>query len=139
MLSMTGPGPAWSKHTLLPQVDIRVGSQAVRAEVANTPASRQHGLMGRAGLPDHQGMLFVFDETDLHCFWMKDTPLPLSIAFVTRKGRIVTIVDMQPYSEAVHCPSEAVRYALEMPQGWFTRAGVHVGDPVSPLPPRIKP
>lgn len=132
------PGLAWSQSTLLPQAEIHVGAHTVQVEVANTPASRQRGLMGRAGLLDGHGMLFVFDVTDIHCFWMKDTPLPLSIAFITAQGRIATIADMQPYSEAVHCPSEAVRYTLEVPQGWFTRMKIKLGDLVAPLPPSAR-
>lgn len=128
-------GPARSQSVPLPQTELHIGTRAIQAEIANTPESRQHGLMGRAGLPDNHGMLFVFDETDVHCFWMKDTPLPLSIAFITREGRIATIADMQPYSEAVHCPREAILYALEMPQGWFSRARIRIDDRVAPLPP----
>lgn len=135
LLLIACTGLVWAQSTRLPQAEIHVGTRAVQAEIASTPASRQHGLMGRAALPDSHGMLFVFDETDLHCFWMKDTPLPLSIAFITPQGRIISLADMQPYSEAVHCPSAAVRYALEMPQGWFDRSGIHIGDLVTSLPP----
>src|SRR5690606_10571578 len=98
--------------------------------------ARRYGLMGRQALPANHGMLFVFDRTDLHCFWMKDTPLALSIAFINPQGHIVSITDMQPFSLEAHCPDEPVRYALEMPQHWFLRAGVKPGDAVTPLPPR---
>lgn len=128
-------GLAWSQPGLLLQADIRIGPHTVQVEIANTSVTRQRGLMGRTHLPDGHGMLFVFDVTDSHCFWMKDTPLPLSIAFITDQGRIATIADMQPYTEAAHCPSEAVRYALEVPQGWFSRMEINPGDLVAPLPP----
>lgn len=128
-------GLAWSQSARLPQTVIHVGAHIVQVEVASTPASRQRGLKGRADLLDGHGMLFVFDATDVHCFWMKDTPLPLSIAFVSAQGQIVSIADMQPYSETAHCPSEPVRYALEVPQGWLAKIGVRSGDQVSPLPP----
>jgi uncharacterized membrane protein (UPF0127 family) len=126
--------PAWPQAAALPQQTLRVGAEVIQVEVAETPATRQRGLMGRRSLPHGHGMLFVFDETDVHCFWMKDTPLPLSIAFITAQGRIVSMADMQPYSEAAHCPSAPVRYALEMPQGWFVSAGITPGDGVGPLP-----
>lgn len=129
------PGLAWPQSTQLPQAEIHIDTHAIQVEVANTPATRQRGLMGRTSLLDGHGMLFVFDVTDTYCFWMKDTPLPLSIAFITAQGRIVNIADMHPYSEAVHCPGEAVRYALEVPQGWFTRMKIKLGDLVVPLPP----
>lgn len=135
LMLCASPQLAWSQSARLPQAEIRAGAHTVQVEVASTAASRQRGLMGRASLLDGHGMLFVFDVTDMHCFWMKDTPLPLSIAFITAQGRITTIADMEPYSETVHCPSEAVRYTLEVPQGWFARKMVQLGDLVTPLPP----
>ncbi|MBV6271754.1 DUF192 domain-containing protein [Alcaligenaceae bacterium CGII-47] len=114
--------------------EIQVGGHSIQVELASTPASRQRGLMGRDKLPDGHGMLFIFDTTDLHCFWMKDTPSSLSIAFITAEHRIASIADMQAYSETAHCPDEAVRYALEVPQGWFARVGVERGNLVTSLP-----
>lgn len=126
---------AHAQAMLLPTDTFQVGERTIRAEIAATPEARRHGLMGRNALPTDHGMLFVFDQADLHCFWMKDTPLALSIAFINPQGHIVSIADMQPFSLDTHCPDEPVRYALEMPQNWFARAGVKPGDAVAPLPP----
>lgn len=100
----------------------------IRAEVADSHETRMAGLMHRQNLALNSGMLFVFDRKDKHCFWMKNTPLPLSIAFITQEGKIVTIKHMSPNSEQTHCPSEPVSYALEMAQGWFKTKGVKVGS-----------
>jgi len=132
LAAMTPPAHGQS---LLPTAELAVGARQVQAEIARTPEALRRGLMERRALPPDHGMLFVFDEDDVHCFWMKNTPLPLSIAFIDAAGRIVSIQDMQPYALDVHCPPGPVRYALEMAQGWFTRAGVAVRDTVSPLPP----
>lgn len=140
MLAMGAAAPpAWGQ-TLLPFAELTVGGHKAQAEIARTPEARRRGLMDRQRLaPDH-GMLFVFDTDDRHCFWMKNTPLPLSIAFIDTQGRIVSIQDMQPHDLQTHCPPEPVRYALEMAQGWFKRAGIRAGDTVSPLPgPDISP
>lgn len=99
----------------------------IHAEVADSHETRMMGLMHRQKLALNSGMLFVFERKDKHCFWMKNTPLPLSIAFITRAGKIVTIKKMSPNSEQTHCPSEAVSYALEMEQGWFKTKGISVG------------
>lgn len=109
----------------------------ITAEIAETPAQRTRGLMGRASLPPNHGMLFVFEQSDRQCFWMKNTPLPLSIAFIDDAGRIVNVADMQPLSEQTHCSSTPVRFALEMEQGWFQKRGVLVGDAVT-LPPTLR-
>ena len=100
----------------------------ITVEIADTPASRTQGLMGRPSLPNNHGMLFVFERPERQCFWMKNTPLPLTIAFVADDGRIVNFADMQPFSEQPHCSAAPVRFALEMEQGWFTRRGLLVGD-----------
>ena len=98
----------------------------VRVEVADEPAERSQGLMGREPLPDDTGMLFVFEQEATYCFWMRGTPSPLSIAFVGADGRIGSIQDMQPHDETLHCA--VALQALEVPQGYFTRRGVQVGD-----------
>jgi hypothetical protein len=90
--------------------------------------------MGRTHLAADGGMLFVFEQPDRHCFWMRDTPLPLSIAFIDAAGRIASLADMQPRSEALHCPSADVRYALEMRQGEFRRRGISPRTQVDGLP-----
>jgi uncharacterized membrane protein (UPF0127 family) len=86
------------------------------------------GLMHRQSLPPNHGMLFVFDRAEKQCFWMKNTPLPLTIAFIADDGQIVNFADMQPFSETPHCSLRPVRFALEMEQGWFARRGVLAGD-----------
>ncbi len=113
---------------------LRVGPHAFHSEVAATPARRAQGLMGRTHLAADAAMLFVFDAPGRHCFWMRDTPLPLSIAFADARGRIVTLADMQPHSDALHCPDTDARYALEVPQGEFRRRGIAAGAQMDGLP-----
>ena len=111
----------------LPTVPITAGMHVLKAEVARTDEQRQMGLMLRNEMAQHEGMLFVFEEQAIHCFWMKNTLLPLSIAFIADDGSIVNIVDMPPQSLASHCPAKPVRYALEMNQGWFVKHGIKAG------------
>ncbi len=113
---------------------LQLGGQRLDIEVARDSASRQRGLMGRETLDEHGGMLFVFERSGNHCFWMRNTPLPLSAAFIDEQGRILDLVDMQPHSETLHCASGAARYGLEVNQGWFQRHGVEVGHRVGDLP-----
>lgn len=119
---------------LLPTTELSIGQQAIHAEVAATEASRRRGLMYRHLLPPDQGMLFVFNEPAVQCFWMKNTPLPLSIAFIDAQGAVVNITDMQAQSTDVHCPTGPVRYALEMRQGWFAARNIEAGATVAGLP-----
>jgi uncharacterized membrane protein (UPF0127 family) len=111
----------------LPTVTLTAGMHAIQAEVARTDEQRQMGLMLRKEMAPHEGMLFVFDEPAVHCFWMKNTLLPLSIAFLADDGTIVNIADMPPQTTDSHCPAKAVRYALEMNQGWFAKRGLKSG------------
>lgn len=111
----------------LPAVDIQAGLHLIRAEVASEPGTRMRGLMMRERLGPNEGMLFVFPDKAGHCFWMKNTLIPLSIAFVDDDGTIVNIADMQPLREDSHCPARPVRYALEMEQGWFAKRGLKPG------------
>ena len=100
----------------------------VRAEIASTFEQRQRGFMFRQEIPDGTGMLFIFEDEQVLDFWMKNTPHPLSIAYIDRNGRIRDILDMTPFSLADVSSSVKVLYALEVPQGWFDRAGVKTGD-----------
>ena len=100
----------------------------VKAEIARTNEERAQGLMYRDKLPDGEGMLFVFERDDILSFWMKNTYIPLSIAFITHDGKIIDIKNMYPKDETSVTSSRSVRYALEVPQGWFARAGVKEGD-----------
>jgi uncharacterized protein len=118
----------------LPVTRLAFGMHLVTAEVAQTEGQRQIGLMHRPTMPTHHGMLFVFDEPGLHCFWMKNTLLPLSIAFVADDGSIVNIADMKPMDETSHCPKKAVRMALEMNQGWFAKRGIKPGSQITGEP-----
>jgi uncharacterized membrane protein (UPF0127 family) len=111
----------------LPQVQLTAGMHVVRAELAADFTSRMQGLMFRESLGANAGMLFVFDEISTHCMWMKNTLIPLSVAFVDAAGSIVSISDMQPHSEQSHCAAKPALFALEMTQGWFAQRGIKPG------------
>ncbi|MDR2839231.1 MAG: DUF192 domain-containing protein [Azonexus sp.] len=112
----------------LPKIELTAGFYRIEAEVAATDATRQIGLMQRETMPPQHGMLFVFTEEKTHCMWMKNTLLPLSVAFIDAGGVILNIEDMQPQSEDNHCARRPARYALEMNIGWFAQRGIGVGD-----------
>ena len=120
----------------LPQVEIQAGMHLIRAEVADRDATRSLGLMHRTSLPQNGGMLFVFDQDAIHCMWMKNTLIPLSVAFIDEAGAIVNIADMQPHDERSHCAAQPVRYALEMERGWFARRGIRPGAKLRGIAPR---
>jgi uncharacterized membrane protein (UPF0127 family) len=103
----------------------------VKAEIASTDEERGQGLMFRKNLADGEGMLFVYERDQVLSFWMKNTLIPLSIAFIASDGKIIGIRDMYPHDESSVISNRSVRYALEVPQGWFLRAGVHNGDIVN--------
>ncbi|RRV64980.1 DUF192 domain-containing protein [Stutzerimonas stutzeri] len=113
---------------------LQLGGHQVQAEYADTFLQRQRGLMGRTELAADSGMLFRFDEVRRHCLWMKDTPLPLSAAFLDEDGAIVDVIDLEPLSTDVRCSEKPARYALEMHQGWFEAQGIRVGDRLTGLP-----
>jgi uncharacterized membrane protein (UPF0127 family) len=113
---------------VLPRVEIQAGLHVIRAEVADSGERRMKGLMMREKLGPNEGMLFVFEYKAGHCFWMRNTLLPLSIAFVDDDGTIANIEDMKPRTEDSHCPVRPIRYALEMEQGWFARRGLKAGS-----------
>ena len=127
--------PADGKPQSLPVSKIQVGPHAVSAEVAQTPEQRALGLMFRFSLPADHGMLFVFDEPQPLGFWMRNTYIPLSIAYIGADGRIVNIADMAPRVESSHPSSGPALYALEMRKGWFAEKGLGPGTRVSGLPP----
>ena len=111
------------------RVVIEVKGKEIRVELASTPDQRSRGLKFRPSLPEDDGMLFVFPQAVRHPFWMKDTIIPLSIAFLNREGRIIDIRKMEPLNEKrLYHSSRPYRYALEMNQGWFERNGIVVGD-----------
>lgn len=118
----------------LPRTKLTAGMHLIDAQVAKTPEQRQIGLMHREQMPTQEGMLFVFEKPATQCFWMKNTLLPLSAAFVADDGRIVNLVDMKPKTTDSHCSTEPVRYVLEMNQGWFAKRGVAAGSRLGGLP-----
>ena len=117
-----------------PTVQLSAGMYLIKAEVAANEADREQGLMYRTTMPANAGMLFVFEQRAGHCFWMKNTDLPLSIAFLAEDGKIVNIQYIAPQTEDNHCPRAAVRYALEMNQGLFKSKHIGPGDKISGLP-----
>ena len=123
---------AYATDQLGPQLEletikISAGMHLITAQVAMTPEQRQTGLMLRKEMRQQDGMIFVFEQPAKQCFWMKNTLLPLTVAFVADDGRIVNLADMKPQSLNAHCSDEPVRYVLEMNQGWFAKKGVKAG------------
>ena len=111
----------------LQRVELSAGMHRIDAQVALSPQERQTGLMHRKEMPRHEGMLFVFEQPAQQCFWMKNTLLPLTAAFVDDDGTIVNLVDMKPQTLDSHCSARPVRYVLEMNQGWFAQRGIQAG------------
>ncbi|HQQ71006.1 MAG TPA: DUF192 domain-containing protein [Alicycliphilus sp.] len=118
----------------LPRVELSAGMHRIEAQVAAAPQERQIGLMFRREMPQHEGMLFVFEQPATQCFWMKNTLLPLTAAFVADDGSIVNLADMKPMSEDSHCSAKPVRYVLEMNQGWFAKKGLKAGNRLTGRP-----
>ena len=112
----------------LPTIRLNADIQNIPTEVASTPEQRQTGMMFRTAMAPNDAMLFVFEEPSQQCFWMKNTLVPLSAAFVKDDGTIANIVDMKPQTTDSHCSTEPVRYVLEMNQGWFGKHGVKAGS-----------
>jgi uncharacterized protein len=112
----------------LPAIALTAGIHIIQAEVAQTPQERGIGLMHRRSMGANEGMLFVFEQPAEQCFWMKNTLLPLSIAFVADDGRVTNIEDMAPQTLDGHCSKQPVRFALEMNQGWFAKRGIKAGS-----------
>lgn len=115
-------------------VSLNIGIHVIQAEAAVTPAQREQGLMHREKMGANEGMVFRFDSPTTICMWMKNTPLPLSVAFIDEQGKIVNIADMQPQSTESHCGTGPVKYALEMNQGWFRQKNIKPGTVVNGLP-----
>ncbi|PKO67088.1 MAG: hypothetical protein CVU22_13395 [Betaproteobacteria bacterium HGW-Betaproteobacteria-16] len=111
----------------LPRTTLKAGMHLIQAQVASTPQQRAVGLMHRADMPANEGMLFVFEQPAVQCFWMKNTLLPLTAAFVQDDGTVVNLADMQPQSLDSHCSAKPVRYVLEMHQGWFAKRRIQKG------------
>ncbi len=118
----------------LPTIRLSAGIHVISAEVAASDPSRARGLMFREYLAPNHGMLFVFDQKAIHCMWMRNTLIPLSVAFVDDDGTIVNIEDMAPRTETSHCARHPVRFALEMERGWFAKRGIGPGTTLTGLP-----
>ena len=119
-LAQTGPQK-------LDVIRLSVGMHVIQVELARTPDERSTGLMFRPTMPTNDGMLFAFEEASQQCFWMKNTLLPLSVAFIADDGSIVNLDDMAPQTLDSHCSTQPVRYVLEMNKGWFAKRGVKAG------------
>ena len=112
---------------------LRIKNHEIRAEIANTEESRRRGLMFRDSLGDNSGMVFSYPEAGINAMWMKNTRIPLSVAFIDRNGRILNIENMEPFSEQAHSSAGAAAYALEMKRGWFRKRAIRAGDRVEGL------
>lgn len=112
----------------MPLVQLTAGMYRITAEMANTPQNREIGLMHRESMGENRGMVFVFDFDATHCMWMRNTLIPLSVAFLDNDGAVLNIEDMAPQTETNHCAAKPARYALEMNKGWFAQRGIGPGD-----------
>ena len=127
-LASTAPAAAQGQPQMnLPRIEITAGMHRIEAQVAASPQERQTGLMHRKEMPAHEGMLFVFEQPATQCFWMRNTLLPLTAAFVADDGTIVNLADMKPQTLDSHCSAKPVRYVLEMNQGWFAKKNIKAG------------
>ena len=131
---IAGTSPDLIAAERLPIIKLQVETQAITAEVAADDTSRSRGLMFRESLPRNHGMLFVFQEASQYCFWMKNTPLPLTIAFINARGEVINLADMEPFALDTHCALAPAKYALEMEQGWFKRHQLGAGSKLRGLP-----
>lgn len=130
-------GLAWAQsqpQLHLPRVKLQAGIQLIDVQVAATPEQREIGLMFRRELGTHEGMLFIFERKSAQCFWMKNTLIPLTAAFLEDDGTIVNLADMAPQTTQPHCSLRPVRYVLEVNQGWFAKRNMGPGDRVTGLP-----
>jgi len=115
----------------LPRITLNAGMHLIQTQVAQDFDQRQTGLMWRKEMPQNEGMLFVFEQAGVQCFWMRNTLLPLSAAFVADDGTIVNLEDMKPMSDDSHCSKKPVRFVLEMNQGWFAKRNIQAGFKLS--------
>ena len=127
VLAQTGPQK-------LPSIRLNAGIHNIQAEVAQSPDERSTGLMFRKEMGTNEGMLFAFEQPAQQCFWMKNTLLPLSIAFIADDGSIVNIDHMKPQTLESHCSTKSVRFVLEMNEGWFDKRGIKPGTKLRGAP-----
>lgn len=126
------PALTWAQG--MPVQQLRAGMHLIQAEVAAAPATRERGLMFREQLAPNAGMLFIFDAPATQCMWMRNTLIPLSVAFIAADGTVANIEDMAPKTEDSHCAVKPVLYALEMDKGWFARRGIKAGTKIEGIP-----
>ena len=138
LLSFMATSSAQEGPQKLPTTRLTAGFHLINAEVASTPEQRAIGLMHRPTMPANDGMLFVFVRAGQQCFWMKNTLLPLSIAFLDDDGTIVNIEEMKPQTLDSHCSARPVRFALEMNRGWFSKRAIKPGAKITGAPFGVK-
>ena len=131
--ALAAPAQTTGGQPPLPAVQLQSGMYLIKAEVASNYATRMQGLMMREKMAPNDGMVFVFPGEEPQCMWMKNTLLPLSVAFIDQSGVILNIEDMQPKTENSHCSAKPARYALEMNQGWFKSKNIKPGTKISGL------
>lgn len=134
LLAVTSPFAAAQQPIKFPVVSLTAGMHVIRAEVASTDAERQQGLMYRETMGPNEGMVFLFHAPASVCMWMKNTRIPLSVAFLDEHGKIINIEDMQPQTTTSHCAKKPVHYALEMNLGWFWQKNIKPGAIIKGLP-----
>ena len=137
LVSLLSLNVVWAQEgpqLTLNRIKISAGMHQIDTQLAMNPQERQIGLMNRPSMPNHEGMLFVFDDASVQCFWMKNTLLPLTAAFVAEDGTIVNLEDMKPQTLESHCSKKPVRYVLEMNQGWFAKRSIKAGFKLSGAP-----
>jgi uncharacterized protein len=130
-IAQTNDNAELSPQTGLPRIKIQAGINIIDAQVAVSVIEREIGLMHRTQMPPNEGMLFIFEQSSKQCFWMKNTLMPLTAAFIDNNGVIVNLADMQPKTETPHCSNQPVRFVLEMYQGWFAKHGLKAGSKLS--------
>ena len=141
-MALVMSAPSWAQGQAqlnLPRTLLSVGVHQIDAQVARTPQEHAIGLMFRKEMPPNEGMLFVFKEPSKQCFWMKNTLLGLTAAFVADDGTVVNLEDMQANTTDSHCSSQPVRYVLEVNQGWFAKKGIKAGAKLSGAPFKAAP
>ena len=139
LLSLLGLLLCGSALAEMGRLELTAGFHRIEAEVAATDQNRQVGLMNRKSMPVQRGMLFVFNHENTHCMWMRNTLLPLSVAFMDAGGTIINIEDMQPQTEENHCARRPARFALEMNLGWFAQRGIKPGTKLNGIDKAPRP
>ncbi len=133
LLPLSGAGQDGPQPRLR-TVTLTAGMHVIQAELAITPLQQQTGMMFRRSMGTNEGMLFVNEDKDVRCFWMRNTLIPLAIAFIADDGTIVNIAEMKPQSDQSHCSAQPVRFALEMNAGWFAKRGFKAGSKLRGAP-----